>query len=275
MIPIAPAIRNYTAPTTLDFKKIKRARAKRSCDYCRRKKARCDGDTSHPCTKCRLANIDCLFLTARKKRGPAGGGYVELLENRLKRMESLLVNLNKKKEDGKNIELDDYDNNNNQEEEEYEEEEEEEEEREGRSDNNEDCLKSIQHKHLQDREHPWQNTCEQLFQKLPDIDAVQQQMNGLTIKDYQRTRYFGASAGIHLLEKNPLFRNKKLHFKSEPSWFLQKVNDDEEEHVIVKSEEIYQSQQINVVNGPLPTRMKIFEDVPLMTLELLDLFVYL
>ncbi|CEG84917.1 hypothetical protein RMATCC62417_18660 [Rhizopus microsporus] len=174
-------------------------------------------------------------------------------------MESLLVNLNKKKRDGKTIGIDDYDITNNQEEEEDEEYEEYEEEEEERS----------------DREYSGQTACEQLFQKSPDMDAVEQQMSGLTIKDYQRTRYFGASAGIHLLEKNVLFRNKKLHFKSEPSWFIQKVNDDEEEHVIVKSEEIYQPQQINVVKGPLPTRIKLFEDVPLMTPELLDLFVYL
>lgn len=272
MIPIAPAIKNYTAPITLDFKKTKRRRAKRSCDYCRRKKTRCDGDTNHPCSKCRVANVNCLFLTERKKRGPAGGSYVELLENRLKRMESLLVNLNKKKGGGKATEIDDYGITNNQEEDgEYEEYEEEEE----HSSNNEDDSKRIQHKHLQDIEYPGQNACEQLFQKSPDMDAVEQQMSGLTIKDYQRTRYFGASAGIHLLEKNVLFRNKKLHFKREPSWFIQKVNDDEEEHVIVKSEEVYQPQQINVVKGPLPTRIKLFEDVPLMTPELLDLFVYL
>lgn len=35
---------------------LKRTRAKRSCDFCRKRKARCDADHSVPCSNCRAVN---------------------------------------------------------------------------------------------------------------------------------------------------------------------------------------------------------------------------
>ncbi|KAI8329117.1 hypothetical protein BC941DRAFT_211370 [Chlamydoabsidia padenii] len=49
---------------------LKRTRAKRSCDFCRQRKSRCDADTCTPCTNCKAWGYNCEFQTVRKKRGP-------------------------------------------------------------------------------------------------------------------------------------------------------------------------------------------------------------
>ncbi|KAI9253784.1 fungal-specific transcription factor domain-containing protein [Phascolomyces articulosus] len=71
---------------------LKRTRAKRSCDFCRKRKSRCDADTSVPCSNCRAWGYTCEFQTVRKKRGPPSV-YVDNLEKRCKKMEQLLVSL--------------------------------------------------------------------------------------------------------------------------------------------------------------------------------------
>ncbi|KAI9486490.1 MAG: fungal-specific transcription factor domain-containing protein, partial [Benjaminiella poitrasii] len=71
---------------------IKRTRAKRSCDFCRKRKARCDADQSTPCSNCRAWGFKCEFLAVRKKRGPPSV-YVENLEKKCKKMETLLTKL--------------------------------------------------------------------------------------------------------------------------------------------------------------------------------------
>lgn len=35
---------------------LKRTRAKRSCDFCRKRKSRCDADHAVPCSNCRAVN---------------------------------------------------------------------------------------------------------------------------------------------------------------------------------------------------------------------------
>jgi hypothetical protein len=37
----------------MTLKPLKRSRAKRSCDFCRKRKARCDADVSIPCSNCK------------------------------------------------------------------------------------------------------------------------------------------------------------------------------------------------------------------------------
>jgi hypothetical protein len=76
MVPIAPAMNtgSNSSPSPAEMiQRKKRTRAKRSCDMCRKKKTRCDADVSQPCTKCKLANIECQFLVEQKKRGPSTG----------------------------------------------------------------------------------------------------------------------------------------------------------------------------------------------------------
>ncbi|RVD80599.1 uncharacterized protein DFL_008493 [Arthrobotrys flagrans] len=68
----------------------KRRRIARACDQCRKKKIKCDGKTP-ACTHCQNYHTECVFTLVEKKRQPPKGAkYIEGLENRLGRMESLL-----------------------------------------------------------------------------------------------------------------------------------------------------------------------------------------
>ncbi|KAF9636897.1 hypothetical protein BFW01_g7793 [Lasiodiplodia theobromae] len=68
----------------------KRRRIARACDMCRKKKIKCDGKMP-ACTHCTNYKTECVFTQVEKKRQPPKGAkYIEGLENRLGRMESLL-----------------------------------------------------------------------------------------------------------------------------------------------------------------------------------------
>ncbi|KAF2805206.1 uncharacterized protein BDZ99DRAFT_466855 [Mytilinidion resinicola] len=57
---------------------------------CRKKKIKCDGKTPN-CTHCQNYKTECIFTQVEKKRQPPKGAkYIEGLENRLARMESLI-----------------------------------------------------------------------------------------------------------------------------------------------------------------------------------------
>ncbi|KAI0021928.1 N-terminal binuclear Zn cluster-containing protein [Xylariomycetidae sp. FL0641] len=73
-----------------DANEAKRRRIARACDMCRKKKIKCDGKMP-ACTHCINYKTDCVFTQVEKKRSPPKGAkYIEGLENRLGRMESLL-----------------------------------------------------------------------------------------------------------------------------------------------------------------------------------------
>ncbi|KAH3447608.1 hypothetical protein KXV91_001854 [Aspergillus fumigatus] len=94
--PVAPIFSN---PTFQDEPSIgaaddnsdaKRRRIARACDMCRKKKIKCDGKMPK-CSHCTNYKTDCVFTQVEKKRNPPKGAkYIEGLENRLGRMESLL-----------------------------------------------------------------------------------------------------------------------------------------------------------------------------------------
>ncbi|KAK4982096.1 hypothetical protein LTR66_009480 [Elasticomyces elasticus] len=68
----------------------KRRRIARACDMCRKKKIKCDGKAPK-CSHCMNYKTECHFTIQEKKRNPPKGAkYIEGLENRLGRMESLL-----------------------------------------------------------------------------------------------------------------------------------------------------------------------------------------
>ena len=68
----------------------KRRRIARACDMCRKKKIKCDGRMPK-CSHCENYKTECIFTQVEKKRAPPKGAkYIEGLENRLGRMESLL-----------------------------------------------------------------------------------------------------------------------------------------------------------------------------------------
>lgn len=68
----------------------KRRRIARACDMCRKKKIKCDGKMP-ACSHCQNYKTECIFTQVEKKRQPPKGAkYIEGLENRLARMESLM-----------------------------------------------------------------------------------------------------------------------------------------------------------------------------------------
>ncbi|KAG1220849.1 hypothetical protein G6F35_006414 [Rhizopus arrhizus] len=105
------------------------------------------------------------------------------------------------------------------------------------------------------------------------IESLQQQMNNLAVKDYQHIRYIGSSSGMHLIDQDLLKNNRKIQLFDKPSWFVQKLNDDNEENVIMKAKEVQQTQNTQL-NGPIPERIKIFEDMTLITHEIADLLIF-
>ncbi|KAJ5174745.1 uncharacterized protein N7482_000622 [Penicillium canariense] len=73
-----------------DANDAKRRRIARACDMCRKKKIKCDGKMPK-CSHCINYKTECVFTQVEKKRNPPKGAkYIEGLENRLGRMESLL-----------------------------------------------------------------------------------------------------------------------------------------------------------------------------------------
>ncbi|KAL3474168.1 fungal-specific transcription factor domain-containing protein [Aspergillus californicus] len=73
-----------------DSNDAKRRRIARACDMCRKKKIKCDGKMPK-CSHCINYKTECIFTQVEKKRNPPKGAkYIEGLENRLGRMESLL-----------------------------------------------------------------------------------------------------------------------------------------------------------------------------------------
>jgi len=73
-----------------DNRDPKRRRIARACDMCRKKKIKCDGKMPK-CSHCENYRTECIFTQVEKKRAPPKGAkYIEGLENRLGRMESLL-----------------------------------------------------------------------------------------------------------------------------------------------------------------------------------------
>jgi hypothetical protein len=68
----------------------KRVKVTLACTICRKKKVKCDG-MKPTCSRCQSIGICCQYSDPPKKRGPPKG-YVEIIENRAHRIESLLGN---------------------------------------------------------------------------------------------------------------------------------------------------------------------------------------
>ncbi|KAK0944252.1 Gypsy retrotransposon integrase-like protein 1 [Friedmanniomyces endolithicus] len=66
----------------------KRRRVTRACDECRRKKIKCDG--TQPCTHCTVYTYDCTYDQPSNRRRNPAPQYVENLEHRVHRAETLL-----------------------------------------------------------------------------------------------------------------------------------------------------------------------------------------
>lgn len=68
----------------------KRVKVTLACVICRKKKVKCDG-IQPSCSRCTSIGNNCEYSDPPKKRGPPKG-YVEIIENRAHRIDSLLGN---------------------------------------------------------------------------------------------------------------------------------------------------------------------------------------
>ncbi|KIX02029.1 uncharacterized protein Z518_07968 [Rhinocladiella mackenziei CBS 650.93] len=66
----------------------KRRRVTRACDECRRKKIKCDG--KQPCTHCTVYSYECTYDQPSNRRRNPAPQYIEALEQRLHKAESIL-----------------------------------------------------------------------------------------------------------------------------------------------------------------------------------------
>lgn len=69
----------------------KRRRVGRACDECRRKKIKCDG--KQPCTHCTVYSYECSYDQPSNRRRNPAPQYVEALETRMHKAETLLRSL--------------------------------------------------------------------------------------------------------------------------------------------------------------------------------------
>ncbi|KAF9909512.1 hypothetical protein EC991_008494 [Linnemannia zychae] len=86
----------FSSPMLLDFNSnSKRSKITKACDNCRRRRVKCDG-TPDGCGGCKAAKTQCVYTTSNTKRGPPKG-YVEVIEDRLGKIENMLAGIVKKK----------------------------------------------------------------------------------------------------------------------------------------------------------------------------------
>jgi hypothetical protein len=108
-----------------------------------------------------------------------------------------------------------------------------------------------------------------------DYEYMRKKMQGLAISDYQRTRFIGASSGVHFLNEGFFSNNKKHRLPEEPDWFVQKLNNDEEEHIIIKTKEIMANQVDALNGGGALNHLAIFEDTPHITQDFADYLIHM
>ncbi|PCH43649.1 hypothetical protein WOLCODRAFT_138497 [Wolfiporia cocos MD-104 SS10] len=84
----------YALDSSADEPKSKRRKIERACDFCRRRKTKCDGPRMqhNVCSNCLQTNRSCTYLETSKPRGPPKA-YVVALEDRVEKMQALLKRL--------------------------------------------------------------------------------------------------------------------------------------------------------------------------------------
>ncbi|KAF9938185.1 hypothetical protein BGZ67_000448 [Mortierella alpina] len=86
----------FSSPMLLDFNSnSKRSKITKACDNCRRRRVKCDG-VPDGCGGCKAAKTQCVYTSSNTKRGPPKG-YVEVIEDRLGKIENMLAGIVKKK----------------------------------------------------------------------------------------------------------------------------------------------------------------------------------
>ncbi|KZT11021.1 uncharacterized protein LAESUDRAFT_644067 [Laetiporus sulphureus 93-53] len=84
----------YSGDTSSDERKLKKRKIERACDFCRRRKTKCDGPKmkDNVCTNCVQTGRSCTYIESSKPRGPPKA-YITALEDRVEKMEVLLRRL--------------------------------------------------------------------------------------------------------------------------------------------------------------------------------------
>ncbi|KAL1939894.1 hypothetical protein VTO73DRAFT_9594 [Trametes versicolor] len=84
----------YSIDSSAERNGSKKRKVERACDFCRRRKARCDGPRmpDNVCSNCVTNARTCTYLEGSKPRGPPKA-YVVGLEDRVEKMEALLKRL--------------------------------------------------------------------------------------------------------------------------------------------------------------------------------------
>ncbi|KAF9820301.1 hypothetical protein IEO21_01515 [Rhodonia placenta] len=85
---------SYAIDVSSDEHQSKRRKIERACDFCRRRKTKCDGPKmlDNVCTNCLQTGRQCTYIESSKPRGPPKA-YVTALEDRVEKMEALLKRL--------------------------------------------------------------------------------------------------------------------------------------------------------------------------------------
>ncbi|KAI0675220.1 fungal-specific transcription factor domain-containing protein [Trametes maxima] len=84
----------YAIDSSAEQNGSKKRKVERACDFCRRRKARCDGPRmpDNVCSNCVANSRTCTYIEGSKPRGPPKA-YVVGLEDRVEKMEALLKRL--------------------------------------------------------------------------------------------------------------------------------------------------------------------------------------
>ncbi|KAI9494489.1 fungal-specific transcription factor domain-containing protein [Zychaea mexicana] len=116
------------------------------------------------------------------------------------------------------------------------------------------------------------HTCGELLSVDPSLELVEH-LNQLQLSDYERTRYIGGSAGYHMIDQHLFKKNWRHRIRSHPNWVVQKVNDDDTEHVIIKAEEMRHMPTMMAGKHAL-LRFSYLQDIPSITPELVDCMIH-
>ncbi|CAG8566488.1 3410_t:CDS:2 [Funneliformis mosseae] len=190
---------------------FKRQRVSKACDSCRRKKVKCDG-IQPACGNCTAFSLDCTYNDTTKKRGPPKG-YIEAIETRLHRMESLLgglVHSSDPRAEAVLAELmqDDLRSQHKA----------------GKIDftNHHNIISvstsndgsQLEHKPIIDSS----NQSSPDRKDSPMMDDLNDVMGILSIDENNQVRYHGRSSGLYLLKKSDKYNNGILSIKNRSNW---------------------------------------------------------
>ncbi|KAI8142017.1 fungal-specific transcription factor domain-containing protein [Fennellomyces sp. T-0311] len=235
---IRPRVNTSDRGKSIDIPRTKRLRARRSCNFCRLRKMRCNSDIAQPCYGCTKFGMECHFRHEDQRVTRS----LESFENRIGRLEVLLKRALRQrrgqrleeqppitiKEDTPKLTYENDDTSLNQ-----------------------DLL----------------CVYKDLVSSNATLELVEQ-MNLLQLGDYGTTRYIGNSSGVQLIHQFKTKHHYKI--KDERPFILEKLNSDDNELVILKAEGVQKPSP----HPQITQSVKVLQDIPNLTEELIDLMIH-